>query len=68
MKRLSLEDVARYPRPGMSAPRHVEFTPDSRKVAYLFSEEGTLVQQLWTYDVDIVQFQLLYISEAPLIF
>ncbi len=50
-KRLSLDDVARYPRPGMTVPRRVEFTPDGRAVAYLFSAQGTLVQGLWTHDL-----------------
>jgi len=50
-QKLSLEDVARYPRPGMIVPRHVEFTPDGRAVAYLFSAEGSLVQGLWRYDI-----------------
>jgi len=50
-QKLSLEDVARYPRPGMTVPRHVEFTPDGRAVAYLFSAEGSLVQGLWLYDI-----------------
>src|SRR5579875_848770 len=49
-QRLSLQDVARYPRPGLSIPRHVEFTPDSQGVAYLASPDGTLVQELWVYD------------------
>jgi len=50
-KRLSLEDVARYPRPGMTVPRHVEFTPDGRAVAYLMGAEGLLAQGLWTYGI-----------------
>lgn len=50
-KKISLEEVARYPRPGMSGPRRVEFMPDSQKVTYLFSEGGTLVQQLWAYNL-----------------
>jgi len=48
---LSLEDVARYPRPGMILPRRVAFTPDSKAVAYLMAADGTLVQGLWTYDI-----------------
>jgi dipeptidyl-peptidase 4 len=51
-RQLSLEDVARYPRPGMDGPNNVSFTPDSRKVAYLLGEAGSLAQELWTYDVD----------------
>ena len=48
---LTLADVARYPRPGTTAPRRVEFTPDGAAVTYLFSGEGTLEQQLWRYDL-----------------
>ncbi len=51
-RQLTLEDVARYPRPGMNAPNHIEFTPDSQKVAYLLGTSGSLIQELWTYDVD----------------
>ena len=36
-KQLTLEDVARYPRPGMNIPNQVEFTPDNQKVAYLLA-------------------------------
>jgi dipeptidyl-peptidase-4 len=51
-KQLTLEDVARYPRPGMNALGRVEFTPDSQKVAYLLGTPGSLARDLWTYDVD----------------
>jgi dipeptidyl-peptidase-4 len=58
-KKLSIEEVARYPRPGMSVPRRFDFTPDAAKVTYLFSSEGTLVQQLWAYDLKNGQRELL---------
>ncbi len=51
-RQLTLEDVARYPRPGMDTPDRVKFTPDSQKVAYLLGTSGSLIQELWTYDVD----------------
>ena len=50
-RQLTLEDVARYPRPGMNAPNQVEFTPDNQKVAYLLATAGSLAQELWTYDL-----------------
>jgi dipeptidyl-peptidase 4 len=50
-RQLTLEDVARYPRPGMDEPNQVKFTPDSQKVAYLQGTAGSLVQELWTYDL-----------------
>src|SRR6476469_254787 len=49
--KLTLADVARYPRPGTTAPRRVAFTPDGAAVTYLFSGEGTLEQQLWRFDL-----------------
>src|SRR6266699_3221773 len=51
-KQLTLEDVARYPRPGMNALGRVSFTPDSQKVAYLLGTPGALARELWSYDVD----------------
>jgi dipeptidyl-peptidase 4 len=51
-KQLTLQDVARYPRPGMNAPVRVKFTPDNQKVAYLIGTDGSLAQELWTYDLD----------------
>ena len=41
-RQLSLEDVARYPRPGTTIPRAITFTPDSSRIAYVFSAAGTL--------------------------
>lgn len=49
---LSLEDIARFPRPGMDVPGLVRFTPDGRRVAYLSGAPGSLARELWTYDVD----------------
>lgn len=48
---LTLADVARQPRPGMTAPRRAEFAPGGGAVTYLFSGAGTLVQQLWRFDL-----------------
>ena len=40
---LTLADVAHHPRPGLNAPRRVEFTPDGKAITYLFSGAGTLM-------------------------
>jgi dipeptidyl-peptidase-4 len=48
---LTIEQVARFPRPGMVVPSRLGFTPDSTAVTYLFSEEGSLVLSLWRYDI-----------------
>lgn len=51
-KQLSLADVAHYPRPGLDVPQDVAFTPDSQKVTYLLGEPGSLLQELWSYDLE----------------
>ncbi len=48
---LTIQEVARYPRPGTEGPRRFEFTPASTSLLYLDSPSGSLVQQLWSYDL-----------------
>jgi len=50
-EQLSIEQVARFPRPGTVVPGRIGFTPDSKAVTYLFSAEGNLVRSLWRYDI-----------------
>ncbi|MFP4343451.1 MAG: S9 family peptidase [Anaerolineales bacterium] len=45
-----IEEVARYPRPGLAIPNTFAFSPDGRLVTYLFSAEGDLTQQLYALD------------------
>jgi dipeptidyl-peptidase 4 len=47
---LTPERVARQPAPGMNAPIALAFTPDGG-ISFLFSEAGTLVRQLYRWDV-----------------
>src|SRR5689334_17474033 len=46
---LTIQEVAKFPRPGTEGPRRFEFTPDSTSLLYLDSPSGSLVQQLWSY-------------------
>lgn len=55
----TIEEVARLPLPGMAMPTRFEFSPDDRLVSYLFSEEGSLVQQLYVYIPQTETHQLL---------
>ena len=50
-ERLTISDVATYPRPGMDAPGMVGFTPDSAAVTWLHADGGGLVRSLWRIDV-----------------
>ena len=38
---LTLEEVARYPRPGMAVPGRIAFAPDGKTVTFLYRESGT---------------------------
>lgn len=42
-----IEEVARYPRPGMAYPGAVAFDPHDRLVTYLWSPRGDLTRQLY---------------------
>jgi len=50
-RRLTLDDVARRPEPGMDAPGSAVFAPDGRSITYLHSPDGSLVRSLWRYDL-----------------
>jgi dipeptidyl-peptidase 4 len=50
-RRLTLDDVARRPEPGMDIPSKAAFAPDGRSVTYLRSRDGTLVRSLWRHDL-----------------
>lgn len=46
-KSISLEDIARQPRPGWSIPGAPSFSPDDTLITYLHSPEGGLVRRLY---------------------
>lgn len=52
MTKITLDDVARYPLPGMAIPNTFTFSPDDKWLTYLHSAEGTLTQQLYACDVE----------------
>lgn len=49
---ITIEDVATYPLPGMTAPVSITFRPDDGLIAYLHSPEGSLRRQLFACDPD----------------
>ncbi len=51
MTKITLEDVASYPLPGMAIPNTFAFSADDALLAYLHSAEGTLTQQLYACDL-----------------
>jgi dipeptidyl-peptidase-4 len=56
---IPLEDVARAPVPGGVFPTRIAFSPDGRMVTFLNASQGSLVRQLFAYDVETNQTRLL---------
>ncbi len=50
--RITIEDAATYPLPGIAAPTAFAFSADDKLITYLHSAEGTLTQQLYACDVE----------------
>ena len=53
MRRITIDDVARLPRPGTTGPELFSFSPDGRTLTYLAPPAGArgLTRVLWTHDV-----------------
>jgi dipeptidyl-peptidase-4 len=51
MQELTLDLVARFPRPGMAFPGKLSFSPDGKTLAFLHSRDGSLARKLWGLDV-----------------
>ncbi len=62
--KLTPEIVARFPRPGTSAPQKIAFVPGSRRIAYLFSERGDLARDLWEMDLETGARRVLFAVSA----
>lgn len=56
---LTLDDVVRFPLPGMNIPGAVRFAPDGRALTYLRSSTESLVRELYWHDLEEVQPQTL---------
>lgn len=50
-KQITIEDIARLPRPGWAIPGELRFSPDDRLISYLHSPDGSLVRQLSALDI-----------------
>ena len=53
VRKITIEDVARLPRPGTTAPELLSFSPDGKTLTFLAPPEGTrgMTRVLWTHDV-----------------
>jgi dipeptidyl-peptidase-4 len=49
--RITFDDMAEFPRPGMATPQQIRVSPDGRHVTYLLPRAGSSAMDLWAYDV-----------------
>lgn len=60
MAQITLEQVARFPRPGTAIPGKISFSPDLRRVTFLHSSQGNLTRELWQLDLATGQRSILF--------
>ena len=48
---IPIEEVARFPAPGMAVPVSYAFSPDDRQVTYLYGPDQSPVRQLYALDI-----------------
>ncbi len=47
---MPIEEIARYPLPGMAIPGALAFSPDDRLITYLLSSNESLTRELYAFD------------------
>ena len=52
---LPIEEIVKYPLPGMAIPGAFAFSPDDKLITFLFSPEGDLTRQLYRFDTQTGQ-------------
>ena len=55
-----VEEIVQHPLPGYGAPVALSFCPDDRRVAYLYSPDGTLHRKVYTFDTAQRRQELLF--------
>ena len=57
---MAVEEIVQHPLPGYGAPVALSFCPDDRRVAYLYSPDGTLHRKVYTFDTAQRRQELLF--------
>jgi dipeptidyl-peptidase 4 len=47
---LPIEEIAKYPLPGLAVPANIAFSPDDQLISYLLSEDMSLTRQLVAFN------------------
>ncbi|RCV06027.1 hypothetical protein SEVIR_1G129300v4 [Setaria viridis] len=57
---MAVEEIVQHPLPGYGAPVALSFCPDDRRVAYLYSPDGTLHRKVYIFDTAHQRQELLF--------
>ncbi|CAO2045522.1 unnamed protein product [Urochloa humidicola] len=57
---MAVEEIVQHPLPGYAAPVALSFCPDDRRVACLYSPDGTLHRKVYTFDIGQRRQELLF--------
>ncbi|KAG2657932.1 dipeptidyl aminopeptidase 4-like [Panicum virgatum] len=57
---MAVEEIVQHPLPGYGTPVALSFCPDDRRVAYLYSPDGTLHRKVYTFDTAQRRQELLF--------
>ncbi|MCE2458412.1 MAG: S9 family peptidase [Dehalococcoidia bacterium] len=63
--RIPVEEIAKFPPPGMSAPVSFSFSPDDSLLTYLYGEDGSPVRKLYGLDTRTGESKVIQAAAEP---
>ena len=62
---IPIEEIAKFPPPGMSTPVMFAFSPDDRLLTYLYGEDQSPIRQLYALDTDTGESRVIQVGGEP---
>ena len=62
---IPIEEIAKFPPPGMSTPVMFAFSPDDRLLTYLYGENQSPIRQLYALDTETGKLRVIQASVEP---
>ncbi len=62
---IPIEEIAKFPPPGMSVPVSFSFSPDDSLLTYLYGEDGSPVRKLYALDPDTGESRVIQAATEP---
>jgi dipeptidyl-peptidase 4 len=59
---MAVEEIVQHPLPGYEGPMALSFSPDDRRVAFLYSPDATLHRKVFTFDTVQRRQELLFVA------